>query len=214
MSASSSTPRPFAFAHDFGDEATASPAPRKKRVYLAEEVEAIRAEAYAAGAATAEARAAQAQAHALADLAAAARDGLGALAQVALDHRTACAELVLSAARTIAAGALDAFPEAPLMAAIDRLEREIESQPRLVVRMASLDPERRDAIAAAIAQTGFQGQVAFRDAEPGPIGAFALEWADGRAFYDAHEVGARIAEAFRAALASEGLHGEPSIRGG
>ena len=203
--------KPFTFDAAFGDGG--SRVESRKRVYLAEEVDRVRERAFQEGEASVTARAAEAQAEALRDLANAAREGLTALARAALDHRTACADVTLAAAKTIAAGALERFPEAPIRVALERLDRELEAQPRLVVRMGGLDDEARARVEAAITEMGFTGQVAFRDDPSAPLASFALEWADGRALYSSDEVSTRIAEAFQAAIAAEGLHGEPTIKG-
>jgi flagellar assembly protein FliH len=203
-----SQPRPFTFGADFGDSPAVVAAPRRKRVYLAEEVDQVREAALREGEASAVAAAQQAQAQALAQIADAARQALGALAQVALEHKTGAAELALAAARRIADAALDRFPEAPLRAALDALSREIEGQPRLVVRMGSASETIQAAVEEAAEQAGFAGQIVFRP-EPGPVrAAFALEWADGKAAFDPAAAAARIAETLEAALAAEGLHGE------
>lgn len=212
-------PRKFGFDNDFSGAGTVvsgqglgmggvMAAPRRKRVYLAEEVDEIRAEALREGEAGATARAQQAQAQALAQIAEHARAGLAALAEVACEHKAGSAELALKAARVIAGGALDRFPQAPVTAALEALAREIESQPRLVVRMAAPDAELQSAVESAAQDAGFAGQVVFR-AEPGPnVAAFTIEWADGKAAFDPDAAAQRISEAFASALASEGLHGE------
>jgi flagellar assembly protein FliH len=205
-----SEPRPFSFDHDFGDNGRgpSAVAPRRKRVYLADEVDVIRASALSEGEGATTARAKEIEAHALTQIAAAAREGLTALAEVAREHRVVSADLALAAARKIAAGALERFPEAPIKAALETLGREIESQPRLVIRMAGASDALRAAVEDAVRDAGFTGQVAFRD-EPGPIAAFVIEWADGKAAFDPDAAAQRIADAFESMLAADGVHGEP-----
>src|SRR3569623_1446778 len=209
-------PRKFGFDNDFSGAAAVvsgmgggMAAPKRKRAYLAEEVDEIRAAALREGEASATARAAEAQAQAVAQIAEHARAGLTVLAQVACEHKAASAELALKAARVIAGGALDRFPDAPVTAALEALAREIESQPRLVVRMADPDARLQSVVEDAARDAGFTGQVVFR-AAPGPTAAaIAIEWADGKAAFDPDDAARRISEAFASALAAEGLHGEP-----
>jgi flagellar assembly protein FliH len=202
-------PRPYNFDNDFGDALRSTPAPqRRKRVYLAEEVDAIRTAAYNDGEASITALAKVAEAQALTAIAEAARVGLSALAEVAHEHRCASAELALAAARKIAGAALDRFPAAPVRAALETLGREIESQPRLVVRMADPPQSVKTGIENAARDAGFTGQIVFR-AEPGlPVAAFILEWNDGRAAFDPEAVIERVAQSFEAALAADGVHGD------
>ncbi|ATQ41846.1 flagellar assembly protein FliH [Caulobacter mirabilis] len=208
-----STPRPFAFDTVFDDAGSiAYQPPARKRHYTAEEIEQARAAGYAEGEQSALAQAEAAVADALADLARAARLGLGAVQGVAHEHRVGSAELALVAARRIADAALARFPEAPVAAALESLAREIEAQPRLIVRVAPDLQERvqltLDHAAEAI---GFPGQILARS-EPGmPAAAFVLDWGDGKASFDPDAAAARVAEALDAALAAEGLHAEPLI---
>lgn len=203
-------PQKFGFDTEFGDAGVviAAPPPRPKRFFTPEEVEAIRDQAYREGETSAVARAEEAHAHALAVLAEQARSGLSVLAQVAQAHKAGCAELALVAARRVADAALDRFPAAALEAALEALAQEVESAPRLVVRMARID-ERVQAAVEAVAQAiGFAGQIVFK-AEPGPAAAaFVIEWGDGRAVFDPEGAAERVEAAVRAALASEGLHGD------
>ena len=204
-------PRPFAFDHDFGDQERRSP-DRRKRVYLADEVDAIRASAHTEGEGSASVRAKQTEAQALTEIADACRQALTTLADVARDHRREAAELALVAARKIAGGALSRFPEAPIQAALDALGREIESQPRLVIRVGDPSEALRAAVEGALADAGFAGQIAFRaDSEAGSAAAFVIEWSDGRAAFDPSEVALRIGQSLETALAADGAHGESSI---
>jgi flagellar assembly protein FliH len=206
-------PVKFSFDNDFGEAAAifhAAPMGplKRKRVYLAEEVEEIRLAAIREGETSATVRAQEMQAQALAQIAEHARAGLTVLAQVACEHKAASAELTLKAARVIAGGALERFPEAPVLAALEALTREIETQPRLIVRMGDASEAVQAAVEEAARDAGFAGQIVFRP-EPGPANAaFALEWGDGKAGFNPDEASARVAEAFAAVLAAEGLHGE------
>ena len=91
----------FDTVFDGGGNVTRS-APRTKRYFTADEVEAIRARAFAEGEQKAAGEMASVQARALADIARAADQGLGRLAQVAHAHREGSAELALACARAIA----------------------------------------------------------------------------------------------------------------
>lgn len=198
--------RPFSFDTDFGQGAVASARP--KRVYLAQEVETLLADARREGERSATAEAEAVQARQLAELASCAKAALAALAQAAHEHTLASADLALAAARVIAGGALTRFPEAPIQVALEALAREVEAQPRLVVRFADPSDKLRAAVETTLADAGFAGQVAFRADPDLPAAGFVIEWADGKAAFDPKEAERRIAETFEAALAAEGLHGE------
>jgi flagellar assembly protein FliH len=210
---SASAPRPFAFDTVFDDAGSiAYQPPARRKHYTAEEVEAARAAGYAEGERSAVAQAEARAADALADIARAARAALSALQGVAHEHRVGSAQLALAAARRIADAALDRFPEAPAAAALEALAREIEAEPRLMVRVA---PDLQARIQAALDHTaeaiGFEGQILTR-AEPAlPPAAFVLDWGDGKAVFDPQDAAVRVAAALEAALAAEGLHAEPLI---
>jgi flagellar assembly protein FliH len=206
------------FAFDTVFEATGeviSAAPRPKRTYSSEEVEAIRKTAEAAGEARALAGVANRQAEALAVIGRAAQQALPGLAAVAHEHRVGSAELALACARAIAAAALDKFPQAPVRAALEALAREIEAAPRLIV---TGDAELADGLQAVLEETaqavGYPGSIQVR-AVPGqnPC-AFTLDFGDGSASFDPTAAAERVSEALHAALAAEGLHAEPLIPGG
>jgi len=93
--------------------------PRPKRSYSADEVEVIRKAAEAAGEARALTGVANRQAEALAVIARASQQALPTLAEVAHEHRVSSAELALACAQSIAAAALDRFPQAPVRAALE-----------------------------------------------------------------------------------------------
>jgi len=201
----------FTFDTTFEGGQVVTPA-RPKRAFTPEEVEAVRAEAFAAGERSAVARAEAEAAAAVAAAAAAAREGLGALARIAHDHRAASADLAMAAARKIAGAALDAFPQAPASAAFEALARELEAVPRLLVSTAPGGAEALQAALDRAAQVaGYPGQIVVRaDAACAPA-AFIFDWGDGRAQFDPETAAARVAEAVDAALAAEGLHGETLI---
>jgi flagellar assembly protein FliH len=205
----------FAFDTVFdGEGEVAYAAPRPKRLYTADEVEALRNQAYADGERQALASMQALQAQALAGIGDVAVQALGKLAEVAHSHRVGSAELALACANAIADAALGLFPKAPLQAALDALAREIEAQPRLVVCAA---PDLVEGLEAVLSETanaiGFSGQIVVR-ATPGlPPAAFNLDFGDGAATFDPAQAAERVAAALKAALASEGLHAEPLIPG-
>lgn len=198
----------FGFDTEFNAEGGIAYAPPAvKRVYVPEEVEEIRARAYAEGERTANVRAEEAIAAALAQIAEAARSGLGRMAQLAHEHRIACAELALAAAKVIAGAALAGLPEAPAAAALEALAHEIESTPRLIVRAA---PDLVDRLQKALDETaqacGFAGQIVVKSDPTLAMAAFVFDWGDGRASFDPGQAAERVAEALRTALAAEAPH--------
>ena len=210
---SSSAPRPFAFDTVFDDSGSiAWQPPVRRKHYSAEEVEAARAAGFAEGERSAIAQAEARAADALADIARAARSALGALQGIAHEHRVGSAQLALASARRIADAALDRFPEAPAAAALEALVREIEAQPRLMVRVAPDLLERiQDALNHTAEAIGFEGQILTRAESALPAAAFVLDWGDGKAVFDPQDAATRVAAALEAALAAEGLHAEPLI---
>jgi flagellar assembly protein FliH len=184
--------------------------PQPKRSFTPDEVEQIRKAAFAEGEKTAMAKAAEVQANALAGVASATRSAISALAEIAHRHREGSAELALAAAKVIAGAALDAFPGAPVAAALETLSREIESSPRLFVRVAPELADSTQAILDEAAQAiGYAGQILVKTDPNAARAAFVFDWGDGRADFDPVEAEARVAEALRTALAAEGLHAVP-----
>ncbi|MBI1199381.1 MAG: flagellar assembly protein FliH [Phenylobacterium sp.] len=205
----------FAFDTEFdatGEVAYA--APRPKRLFPADEVEQIRAAAYAEGERTALASIAAQQAAALSQIADACRQALPRLAQVAHEHRLGSADLSIACARAIADAALDKFPEAVVRAALESLAREIDAQPRLVVTAEpTLAEALQGLIEEAVRHLGFEGAVIVKaDGALGPH-AFTLDFGDGQATFDPAAAAERVAQTLQAALAAEGLHAEPLIPG-
>lgn len=208
---SSSAARPFTFDTVFDGGRVIAPV-KPKAAWSAEEVEAIRQAAFAEGqagaVARAEAEAAGALAAARADIAAA----LNALKGLAHEHRAASAALALACGRALAGAALERFPEAPAEAALEALAREIETQPRLLVRCAPAQAARLEAALSHVAESvGHMGAVVVKG-EPGLSGAaFTFDWGDGRAVFDPAAASKRIEGALAAALAAEGLHAESPL---
>lgn len=203
--------RKFAFDTVFDDNGGVAYAPpRVKKAFTPEEVEAAKAQAYAEGERSAVARAEQEAAQALAEVAHAVQQAFETLAHVAHEHREGSAMLALACARKIADAALTHFPEAPVTAALEALAREVESQPRIFVRVSpELEERTQQALENVAAQIGFQGQIVARaDGAMAPA-AFTFDWGDGRAAFDPDGAAQRVAEALEAAIAAEGLHAEP-----
>jgi len=188
--------------------------PRPKRLFPIEEVEQIRAAAYAEGERTALASVAAQQANALSQIAMACNQALPRLAEVAHEHRQGSAALALACARGIADSALEKFPQAPVLAAMEALAREIDAQPRLVL---SADPALAEGLQSILEETarglGFEGAVVIKP--DGAFGrhAFTLDFGDGQAAFDPAQAAGRVTLALEAALAAEGLHAEPLIPG-
>ena len=202
----------FDFATEFADDGRVAFAPAPTRRTLStHEIDALTARAFADGEQSALARAQAAQADALRRLAVAADQALSSLSQAVHEHRRGSAELALAAARRIADAALDRFPEAPLLLALDALSREVEAAPRLTVRISAPNSE-HEAVSAlvesAAATAGFAGRLSVSLDADAPPGSFSFDWGDGRAAFDPETAAARVAEALSGALAAEGLHAE------
>jgi flagellar assembly protein FliH len=213
---SDAAPRRFSFDTEFGAAGEiAYVAPRPKRSFTPEEVEEIRAQARAEGERAALTSITAQQLAAISEIARACNHALPTLAAVAHEHRVAAAELALACGRAIAGAALDHFPEAPAQTAFEALGREIEAAPRLIVAVApnfteALQPKLEEAANRA----GYPGAIQVRaDAALGRA-AFVLDFGDGSASFDPAAAAERVAEALHAALAAEGLHGEPLNPGG
>jgi flagellar assembly protein FliH len=204
-----SAPRPFTFDTIFDGDRVIAP-PKPKRHFSAEEVEAARAQGFAEGERSVVARAETDAARAMGEIAAAARAAMGYLAEIAHGHRTESARLALACARKIADAALDSFPERPAAEALEVLGRELQAQPRLVVRVTPAEAERTEAALRQVADNiGLTGQIVVK-AEPAlPRAAFIYDWGEGRAAFDPQAAAAKVAAALETALAAEGLHGDP-----
>lgn len=203
---------PFAFDTEFdaaGVVVSAAAAFRPiKRAYGPAEVDALVAKARLDARNEALAEVDSIQAMALSAIGQALATAAPALAQVAQAHRQQSAELALTAARVVAASALDRFPEAPLQAALEALGQEIDASPRLVIRTGDLTEATHARIQQLCADAGFSGIVAFRTDPTMAPAAFQLEWTDGRAAFDPEEAFARMREALNSALAAEAGHAE------
>ena len=117
--------RKFAFDTEFdAGGGVAFQPPRPKRSFTPDEVEQIRAQAYAEGQQAGLSSVQADQARALAQIAGVCSQALPKLAEVAHEHRETSARLALACGRAIADAALERFPEAPVKAAIEALAAE------------------------------------------------------------------------------------------
>jgi flagellar assembly protein FliH len=198
----------FGFDTEFDSQGGIAYAPPAvKRSFRPDEVELIRASAFAEGERSAMVRAEEAAAAALVDIANTSRSALGYLAALAHDHRVACAELALAAARVISGAALDGLPHAPAAAALTALAHEIEATPRLIVRAApDLVARFQGALDESAHACGFPGQIVVKADPELPMAAFVFDWGDGRASFDPVQAAERVADALRAGLAAEAAH--------
>lgn len=209
-----STHQKFGFDTVFDSAGAAHAPPRPKRLFTAEEVEAVRAQAFAEGERRAMASTAAQQAQALSQVSAAIAQAMPKLVGVAHDHREGSAELALACGRAIADAALETFPHAPIKAALEALAREIEASPRLVVHVPENLTEGLQPLLEGTAQAiGYAGAIQVRPSPSVGPAAFTLDFGDGAAAFDPAAAAARVAQALRAALAAEGLHAEPLIPG-
>lgn len=203
---------PFAFDTEFDASGIVVSAPSAfrsiKRAYGPAEVEALVAQARLDARNEALAEVDSIQTMALSAIGQALTSAIPVLTQVAELHRQQAAELALTAARVVAASALDHYPEAPVQAALEALGQEIDASPRLVIRTGDLSEATRGRIEQLCADAGFSGVVAFRTEPDMPAAAFQLEWADGRAAFDPAEAFARMGEALNSALAAQAGHAE------
>jgi flagellar assembly protein FliH len=205
--------RKFGFDTEFDARGgVAYAAPRPKRLFPADEVEQIRAAAYAEGERAALASVAAQEAGALAQIAEACRQALPRLAEVAHEHRLGSADLSLACARAIADAALARFPEEVVRAALESLAREIDAQPRLVVTAEpALAQALQGKLEGAVRHLGFEGAVIVKPDGGYGQHAFTLDFGDGQAGFDPAAAAERVTQTLQAALAAEGLHAEPLI---
>lgn len=203
----------FGFDTVFDDAGGVASEPvRVKRTYTPEEVHLEKARAYAEGERSVVARAEQAMAAQLADIATQVKAAMPALTNLVHEHRIASAELALACGKAIAGAALAQFPEAPVTAALESLAREIEAEPRLIVRVNGDLAARTQTALDGVANTlGFPGQILVKDEPRMPPAGFVLDWGDGRAAFDPSEAATRVEAALSTALAAEGLHAEPLV---
>ena len=106
------------------------------------------------------------------------------------------------------------FPEAPILAALESLAREIEAAPRLVVSASPDLSVVLEPLLAEVAQgIGYAGAIHIKEGAGLSGAAFTLDFGDGAAAFDPAAAAERVAVVLEAALAAEGLHAEPLIPG-
>jgi len=204
-----SPPRKFTFDTVFDGDRVIVP-PKPKTAFTAQEVEEARAEGFAEGQRTVVAKAEADAAAALAEAVRAIRDAMTALSALAHEHRAGAARLAMATGRRIADAALDLFPEGPAVAALDALAREVEAQPRLIVRTSAARLTRLEAaLTQASEAAGFTGRLVVKTDPNLADAAFTFDWGEGRAAFDPEAAAERIAVALEEALSAEGLHAEP-----
>ncbi|MEI9903983.1 MAG: flagellar assembly protein FliH [Asticcacaulis sp.] len=208
MPSDSPAHKKFEFGTVFGDggHVIATPPPREKKFFTPEEVEAVRAKAYAEGENSALARAQLAQAAAVQALADAAHNGLSGLTDAIHAHKDAAVKLALVCAQKIAAEALERFPEAPVHAALEALGQEIELATRLVLFARDSSEELKASAQEAAMLAGFGGAIQFRDAPAMPKGAFQAVWNDGRAEFNPQQVFDALEAALKEAVEADRYH--------
>lgn len=183
-------PRKFTFDQRFDDApGRAGPAPKVKRFYTPEEVEAVRAETHHA----IEARALQAQTMSLSQIAEAMMTTLRTLDQMAAEARAEALGVGLHAARRIADAALTRYPLDIIEQTITRCLVQVPHEPRIAVRV---NPSVAEALKASIAmvaeEAGFTGRVVVMPDARTPVPDCRLEWTDGGVERDSAAIAARI----------------------
>ncbi len=206
-----SAPRKFTFDTVF-DGGQVMAASKVRRAFTPEELEAARAEGFAQGQRSVVAQAEAQMTQSLHEATQAMRAAFAHLGEAVHAHRSDSARLALACGRAIADAALDQFPERPVVAALEALSRELDAQPRLLVRTQGGDLERlRGALEQAAEAVGFAGLVVVKADAALPRAAFSFDWGEGRAAFDPQAAAARVETALETALAAEGLHAEPVV---
>lgn len=198
----------YDFDRVFGDNGhlVSAPALRQKRSFTPQEVEEIRQNAQNQGEDSAIARAQMAQAVALQSLTSVVREGLSGLQNAIMQHKQVCVQLALVCAQKIAAEALDQFPQAPLKAALEALDKEIDNAPRLVITLPHADEALQAHAHGAASLSGFSGAIVFRQDASMQKGAFEIVWPDGHADFNPERVYKALDEALRESLSSQTYH--------
>lgn len=172
-----------------------------KSVFTAAEVEAAKAEAFAAGRTHEEAAAQHAIAAAARELAQAASRLARGLDAEASRLREEAADLALAAARVVAGTALTRFGEQVIVDALAQAAQALRGAPRIVVRLAPNSDALHAALEDVAAEHGLSGLLLFREAPDLALGDVILEWAEGRIVHDQAgalaEVEAILVEALR-----------------
>lgn len=204
------TATPFAFDTEFAPDGTiVREGGRPRTLFTSDEVEAARAEAFAAGKSDAAALAERRNAEAVQQLAAGVQRLIGTLEAEARQLRDEATALALAAARKIAGEALDRFGAERVETIVAEAMDSLRHGPRLIVRlpegMAGLLAPRLE---AAAERAGFSGALLVRG-EPGlATGDVTLDWTDGMIVVSRAEAIARIEDIINRALGApdDGAH--------
>ncbi len=152
-----------------------------RSIYTAKEVEAIRAEAFAAGEDSEVAKAQRAAADMARILA---KQAQLLLAQIGAEIQTLRGEatqFALAAGQAIAGAALDRFGEARALQVVELALEELRLQPRLMVRVPQALHGILEPLLRAIADEHGLGDALIIRPDPGILpGDVALEWPEGR----------------------------------
>lgn len=164
-----------------------------RAVYTAKEVEAIRAEAFAAGEDSEVAKAQRAAADMARTLAKQAQLLLGQISTEIQTLRGEATQFALAAGQAIAGAALDRFGEARALQVVEMALEELRLQPRLLVRVPQALHPVLEPLLTAIAQEHGMGDALIvrpdTSARPGDV---SLEWPEGRISVSRAELLARL----------------------
>lgn len=175
-----SVARKYTFDTEFGSGGKIIRAPEKeKKHFSAEEVETARAEGREEGEASAMAAAQQQTAAAVA----AVGEQLAAI-HARLDSesqtlRREAVDLALTAARTIADGALSRFPEAPILAVFKDLAELLRAEPRINISLGGDAEAVRACLETAARDAGCDGAVVVTENAEGAPGDAVIRWSAG-----------------------------------
>lgn len=199
---------PFEFDREFTKGAVVAPRrERKKTRWTEQEVEAIRAEAHAAGMAegraSAEAEATRQMAEQMALLAAGVSTLTQALAAERMSLRDEAAEIALALARKLAPALMETAPRREIEAMVADALALLRDEPRVVVGVApGMESDLQARLAEIAAEQGFEGALVVRaEADIAP-GDAHIEWARGQILRDTPALEARIEEIVRSYLAA------------
>jgi flagellar assembly protein FliH len=211
---STAQPRKFTFDQRFdsGPSGTRPSAPKVKRFYTPEEVEAVRAAAYAEGKGSLEAVTAQAQSVALGQIAEATMAALRTMDMLAAEARADAMQVALLSARRIAESALARYPLDSIEETIAQCLAQIAHEPRVVIKV---NADVADALRARIGQLtddiGFAGRIVI-SAEPHLSHADCrLEWTDGGIERNAGVIAERVESHLARFIESERRRAEDNV---
>lgn len=212
-------PRKFTFDQRFdvpgsggGNSAAPGAAPRAKRFYSPEDMEAAKTEAYERGRGSIEARTAQTQSMALSQIAEAMLNALKTLDQMAAEARADALQAAIHAAKRIADVALRRFPLDEIEETIAHCLAQAPHEPRIAVRVAS---DVADALKARIGtladDLGFAGRIVVTADTRIAAADCRLEWTDGGVERDSHAIAARIDEVIARFIEADRRRAEEAI---